>query len=93
MFFRRNKVWIDEKTLEWITREILNLKTQVDAYRSEIESYKSQVASLRGKYNNLASVSTDSVQGDGLTAEEREWYQSTIEYQEMQKGLNKPGNS
>lgn len=90
MFFKRKTIQIDEKQLEWFTREILNLKAQVDAYRTEIESYKSQVASLRGKYNNLASTTKESVYAEtGLTPEQREWYESTVEYQEMQKGLNK----
>jgi len=95
MFFRRKTVQIDEKQLEWITREILNLKSVVEAYRSEIERYQSQVASLRGKYNNLASHNTNSVSEDKLSAEEANWYKTTIEYAEQQKaqGLNNQSDS
>jgi len=93
MFFRRKKVEIDVQTIEWITKEILNLKTLVESYRSEIANYASQVASLRGKYNNIASGISKPVEGDKLSTEEDTFLKSTVEYQEFmkgQQGLNNP---
>ena len=87
-FKRKTNLFADTRTVEWAVGEIAVIRQQIEEFKVQFETHTRHINSLRGLINR----SPKGPGGDSPTDEKeaREFYESTIEFAELNKGLNNP---
>lgn len=87
-FKKKPKIFEDPRTIEFIVGELAVVKQQIIEFEERISTNVRHINQVRGLVNKKLSYPEQDTQV--IDKEARKFYESTVEYAELNKGLNNP---